>query len=63
MTWNAWQNGWRYAPVTDETVKTHTSLVAWANLPEEEKEKDRDLVRGIPLILARVGYAIIRAHQ
>ena len=55
-------NGWRYAPVTDETAKTHASLVAYADLPEEEKDKDRDLVGGIPSILARVGYAIIRAN-
>lgn len=27
-------------------------------LPEEEKEKDRALVHGIPVILARAGYAI-----
>jgi hypothetical protein len=30
-------------------------------LPEDEKEKDRDLVRGIPGILARAGYTVRRA--
>jgi hypothetical protein len=30
-------------------------------LPESEKEKDRDLVRGIPRILARAGYTVLRA--
>jgi hypothetical protein len=35
--------------------------VAWERLADAEKEKDRDLVRGIPVILARAGYAIIKA--
>jgi hypothetical protein len=30
-------------------------------LPEGEKEKDRDIVRGIPSILARAGYTVRRA--
>jgi hypothetical protein len=29
-------------------------------LPEAEKEKDRKLVRGIPQILAKVGYTIVK---
>ena len=33
--------------------KLHNCLVPWKKLPEEEKEKDRDLVRGIPVILAQ----------
>jgi hypothetical protein len=30
-------------------------------LPESEKEKDRDIVRGIPMILAKAGYTVLRA--
>ena len=32
-------------------------------LSEEEKEKDRDLVLGIPRILARAGYAIVKSTE
>lgn len=32
-------------------------------LPEEQKEKDRDLVRGIPKILARAGYAVVKLRE
>jgi hypothetical protein len=32
-----------------------------AELPEAEKEKDRVMVRGLPRILARAGYAIARS--
>jgi hypothetical protein len=55
-------DGWTYTPETDKTKKLHNCLVPWAKLPEAEKEKDRDLVRGIPLILARAGYAIVRSN-
>jgi hypothetical protein len=37
---------------------TNLSLTAWADLPDSEKDKDLDLVRGIPDILAQAGYTI-----
>jgi hypothetical protein len=54
-------DGWTYAPETNKNKKQHKCLVPWEKLPEEEKEKDRDMVRGIPVILARAGYAIVKA--
>ena len=54
-------NGWKHAVETDKDNKLHKCLVPWKELPEDEKEKDRDLVRGIPVILARAGYAIVKA--
>jgi hypothetical protein len=53
--------GWKVGPRTDRARKIHNCLVPWKKLPELEKEKDRDLVRGIPVILARAGYAIVKA--
>jgi hypothetical protein len=32
-------------------------------LPETEKDKDRDLVRGIPQILATAGYTVVRTRE
>jgi RyR domain len=54
-------DGWTYAPETDRAKKQHKLLVPWDELPEEEKEKDRDLVRGIPTILARAGYTVVKS--
>jgi len=34
----------------------------WINLALDEKEKDRDMVRGIPKMLARGGYAVVKTH-
>jgi hypothetical protein len=56
-------DGWAYAPKTDRAKKLHKDLVLWDTLPEEEKEKDRDLVRGIPVILARAGYVIVKVNN
>ncbi len=50
--------GWIYAAKEDRAKKQRKDLVPWKELPEEEKMKDYDLVRGIPTILARAGYAI-----
>jgi hypothetical protein len=55
-------DGWTYTPETDKAKKLHNCLVLWDKLPDAEKEKDRVLVRGIPVILARAGYAIVRSN-
>lgn len=56
---------WRvYSP--EERVHLFTA-VEWVRigsdlLPENEREKDYDMVRGIPAIIARAGYAVVNAH-
>lgn len=50
--------GWTYAPERDDLKKTSPAIMGWEQLPEPEKEKDRVMVRAIPAILARAGYAI-----
>jgi hypothetical protein len=43
--------------------KYHPSLVSWAELPEPEREKDRQAVRNLPAILADVGLQIVRLDR
>jgi hypothetical protein len=57
------REGWRHGEVTDEGRREHAALLPWEELPEDEREKDRYLVRSIPKILARAGYAIIRKRR
>ncbi len=53
--------GWTYAPPPrDDAKKTHPCLVPWEELPENEREKDRQAVRAIPELLAAVGFEISR---
>jgi len=47
--------GWAYGPLSDDSAKTHPMLIPYADLPEEEKEKDRDIARGIVPMLMDVG--------
>jgi len=53
-------NRWQYAKKTDRAKKLHKSLITWGKLSEDEKEKDRSLVKGIPKILAKAGYSMIK---
>jgi hypothetical protein len=52
--------GWKYARATDKSRKLHKDLVDWERLPEHEREKDRLLVKGIPRILAKAGYNMVK---
>jgi len=53
------REGWRLGP-RDSKVQTNPNLVPWEQLPEEIKELNRDMVRGFPAFLARVGLQTYR---
>jgi len=55
-------NGWQYGTSKDNYLKLHPCLIPWSDLPEDEREKDRILVKRIPQILASVGYGVIRVN-
>jgi hypothetical protein len=52
--------GWTYAAVRDDRRRRHPMIIKWEKLPEREREKDRDAVRHIPDVLARVGLHAVR---
>ena len=54
--------GYTYAP-GPKTDTTHPDLVPYDDLSEEDKEKDRDMVRGLPRFLARAGLRIERVED
>jgi len=53
-------NGWRRGLERDVNRKVSPYLVAWSQLPDEAKEWDRETLRQIPELLARVGLEIRR---
>ena len=55
--------GWRHGERKDPERKTHPCLVAYAQLPESEKDKDRNTVRSIPKFLASIGYRVQRVTR
>jgi PAS domain S-box-containing protein len=52
--------GWHYGPDTDERKRIHHSIVPWKQLTEDEREKDRNAVRSLPRVLAKVRLKIMR---
>ncbi len=57
------REGWTYGSTKDLKKKTSPSLVPWSALPDEEKNKDRYPVRGIPAFLARRRFQIYRLKK
>jgi hypothetical protein len=53
-------SGWRYGPERDGHKKLHPSLIDFDRLSEQERDKDREAVRGLPDVLAGVGLEIVR---
>ena len=50
-SWEKRLNGWTYGIAKDDIRKTHPSLVSYEQLSENEKGKDRELVKLIPAFL------------
>ena len=55
-SWEKRLNGWTYGRTKDDRTKRHPDLVPYEELTEDEKEKDRELVRMIPAILQDIRY-------
>lgn len=51
-------DGWTYGPVRDDARKHHPCLVPYGELPESEKEYDRNTAISTLKFIAKKGYAI-----
>ena len=55
------KDGWKYTPGLKASKKKRSPfLVPWEELPEAEKEKDRNPVRKIPTFLAKAGFQVYK---
>ena len=54
------RSGWRYGPVRDNEKKLHPFMIAYGDLPESEKDKDRVAVRSYPHQVRVAGLEIVR---
>ena len=58
------KEGWKYsAGPRNPKKKTSPFLLSWSQLPEEEREKDRDTVRKIPTYLSKADFKIYRTRK
>jgi len=53
------QQGWTWSETRDDAAKHHPSMLPYAQLPEREKDKDRNNIRHYPEFAARAGLRIV----
>jgi ryanodine receptor 2 len=52
------EEGWSYGPVRDDAAKEHPDLVPYADLPESEKDHDRNVAMGTLKAVCALGYRV-----
>ena len=52
--------GWTYGPERNDALKQHPGLVPYADLPEAEKDYDRNTALGTLKLIVGLGYRIER---
>jgi hypothetical protein len=55
--------GWRFGETQSESERTHPSMVAWVDLTEAERDKDRAVIRELPTVLRAAGLALQPLHS
>ncbi len=53
--------GWTYGSQRNDELKTHPCLVPYDELPEEEKDYDRNTALSTLKLITRLGFKIIRS--
>ncbi len=53
-------SGWTYGETRDDVAKRNPLLVPWAQLGEEARAANLDSTRGLPGMLARAGFEVVR---
>lgn len=54
------QQGWKYGEKRDDDIKTHPCLIPYEDLPEGEKEYDRNTSIGTLKLILKLGFKISR---
>ena len=57
------EGGWTPGPGRDARRKISPYLVPWQTLPEDVKDKEREMVRAIPRLLAEIGYQVCTTRE
>lgn len=54
------KQGWTYGEQRDDKLKTHPCLVPYEELPDEEREYDRNTALGTLKLITKLGFRIIK---
>ena len=52
--------GWKYGPERNDTLREHPCLVPYEELPEVEKEYDRNTAFGTLRLITKLGFKITK---
>ena len=52
--------GWKYGQERNDTLKTHPCLVLYEDLPENEKEYDRNTAMETLKMIKKLGFKIVK---
>jgi hypothetical protein len=53
--------GWKNGAERDQQRKIHPNLVSWDELDQETREKNKQFLRELPVILARAGFQVTKS--
>ena len=56
------KQGWTYGEQRNDELKTHPCLVPYEELPEEEKEYDRNTSIGTLKLIMKLGFKIFKSQ-
>ena len=56
-------DGWTYGPQRDDTLKKHPCLVDYSELPESEKEYDRNTAMETLKMILKLGWIIEKPNN
>ena len=56
--WARMSQGWTWGPKRNDDLKTHPSLLPYDELPEEEKQYDRNTAVGTLKLIQKLGFKI-----
>ncbi len=51
-------DGWRYSEKRDDAAKTHPCLVPYSQLPDSEREYDRNTALSTLKLIVKLGYKV-----
>ena len=54
------QEGWTYGPVRDDKLKKHPDLIPYSELPEGEKQYDRDTAMNTIKLVIKLGFDLVK---
>lgn len=55
--------GWVYGPNRDDRLKTHPCLVPYEELPDAEKQYDRNTAVGTLKLIMKLGFGIVKGRR